>query len=51
MWKLLADFKAEYGIEVNYDTYDSTEVVEARLLALEAVQRSAPERQIDAQKT
>jgi putrescine transport system substrate-binding protein len=29
----IADFEAEYGIEVNYDTYDSTEVVEARLLA------------------
>jgi putrescine transport system substrate-binding protein len=29
----IADFEAEYGIHVNYDTYDSTEVVEARLLA------------------
>jgi len=29
----IADFEAEFGIEVNYDTYDSTEVVEARLLA------------------
>ena len=29
----IADFEAEYGIKVNYDTYDSTEVVEARLLA------------------
>jgi putrescine transport system substrate-binding protein len=29
----IADFEREYGIEVNYDTYDSTEVVEARLLA------------------
>lgn len=29
----LANFEREYGIEVNYDTYDSTEVVEARLLA------------------
>lgn len=29
----IADFEAEYGIDVNYDTYDSTEVVEARLLA------------------
>jgi len=29
----VADFEAEYGIKVNYDTYDSTEVVEARLLA------------------
>jgi len=27
------DFEAEYGIEVNYDTYDSTEMAEARLLA------------------
>ena len=29
----IADFEAEYGIEVNYDTYDSTEMAEARLLA------------------
>ncbi len=29
----IADFEAEYGIKVNYDTYDSTEVAEARLLA------------------
>lgn len=29
----LADFEAEYGIAVNYDTYDSTAVVDARLLA------------------
>jgi len=29
----LADFEAEYGIKVNYDMYDSTEVVEAKLLA------------------
>lgn len=29
----LADFEAEYGIKVNYDVYDSTEVVEAKLLA------------------
>ena len=29
----IANFEAEFGIEVNYDTYDSTEVVEARLLA------------------
>ena len=27
------DFEAEYGIKVNYDTYDSTEMAEARLLA------------------
>ncbi len=29
----LADFEAEFGISVNYDTYDSTAVVDARLLA------------------
>ncbi|MGD8384031.1 MAG: polyamine ABC transporter substrate-binding protein [Lysobacterales bacterium] len=29
----LKNFEAEYGIKVNYDVYDSTEVVEARLLA------------------
>ena len=29
----IADFEAEYGIKVNYDVYDSTEVVEAKLLA------------------
>jgi putrescine transport system substrate-binding protein len=29
----LADFEAEYGIRVNYDLYDSTAVVDARLLA------------------
>jgi putrescine transport system substrate-binding protein len=29
----IANFEAEYGIEVNYDTYDSTEMAEARLLA------------------
>ena len=29
----IADFEAEYGIKVNYDTYDSTEMAEARLLA------------------
>ena len=29
----IANFEAEYGIEVNYDLYDSTEVVEAKLLA------------------
>jgi putrescine transport system substrate-binding protein len=27
------DFEREYGIKVNYDTYDSTEMAEARLLA------------------
>jgi putrescine transport system substrate-binding protein len=27
------NFEAEYGIKVNYDTYDSTEMAEARLLA------------------
>jgi putrescine transport system substrate-binding protein len=29
----LANFEKEYGIRVNYDVYDSTEVVEAKLLA------------------
>jgi putrescine transport system substrate-binding protein len=29
----IADFEKEYGIKVNYDTYDSTEMAEARLLA------------------
>jgi putrescine transport system substrate-binding protein len=29
----IADFEAEFGIEVNYDLYASTEVVEAKLLA------------------
>ncbi len=29
----LADFRAETGIRVNYDTYDATAVVEAKLLA------------------
>jgi putrescine transport system substrate-binding protein len=29
----LADFEAETGIRVNYDTYDSSEIVEAKLLA------------------
>lgn len=29
----LADFEAEHGIRVNYDLYDSTAVVDARLLA------------------
>jgi putrescine transport system substrate-binding protein len=29
----VADFEKEYGIKVNYDTYDSTEMAEARLLA------------------
>ena len=29
----IADFEREYGIDVNYDTYDSTEMAEARLLA------------------
>ncbi len=29
----LADFEAEYGIKVNYDVFDATAVVEARLLA------------------
>jgi putrescine transport system substrate-binding protein len=29
----IPDFEEEFGIEVNYDLYDSTEVVEAKLLA------------------
>jgi putrescine transport system substrate-binding protein len=29
----IEDFEVEYGIEVNYDLYDSTAVVDARLLA------------------
>lgn len=29
----IANFEKEYGIKVNYDVYDSTEVVEAKLLA------------------
>ena len=29
----IADFEKEYGIKVNFDTYDSTEMAEARLLA------------------
>jgi len=29
----IADFEAETGIKVNYDTYDSSEIVEAKLLA------------------
>jgi putrescine transport system substrate-binding protein len=29
----ISDFEAEYGIKVNYDLYDSTEIVEAKLLA------------------
>jgi putrescine transport system substrate-binding protein len=29
----IADFEREYGIKVNYDTYDSTEMDEVRLLA------------------
>ncbi len=29
----LSEFEGEFGIEVNYDLYDSTEVVEAKLLA------------------
>src|SRR3990172_12445393 len=28
----LADFEAETGIRVNYDTYESSEIVEAKLL-------------------
>jgi putrescine transport system substrate-binding protein len=29
----IANFEKEYGLKVNYDTYDSTEMAEARLLA------------------
>ncbi|SVB49827.1 uncharacterized protein METZ01_LOCUS202681 [marine metagenome] len=29
----IADFEAEFGIKVNYDVYDSTEIMEAKLLA------------------
>jgi putrescine transport system substrate-binding protein len=29
----ISNFEKEYGIKVNYDTYDSTEMAEARLLA------------------
>ncbi len=29
----IADFEAEFGIKVNYDEYDSSEIVEAKLLA------------------
>ena len=29
----IADFEAEYGIKVNYDIYDNTPLVEAKLLA------------------
>ncbi len=29
----IADFEAEFGIKINYDLYDSTEIVEAKLLA------------------
>lgn len=29
----LAAFEQEFGVEINYDTYDSSEVVEARLLS------------------
>ena len=29
----LADFEAEFGISVNYDLFDSTEIVDAKLLA------------------
>ena len=29
----IADFEKEFGIKVNYDLYDSTEVVESKLLA------------------
>ena len=29
----IRDFEEEYGIKVNYDEYDSSEIVEAKLLA------------------
>ena len=29
----IRDFEKEYGIKVNYDEYDSSEIVEAKLLA------------------
>lgn len=29
----ISDFEAEYGIKVNYDVYDSSEVVDAKLMA------------------
>ena len=29
----IKDFEEEYGIKVNYDEYDSSEIVEAKLLA------------------
>ncbi len=29
----LADFEREYGIRINYDTYDASEIVDAKLLA------------------
>ena len=31
--KVLDDFEAEFGITINYDTYDSSEIVDAKLLA------------------
>ena len=29
----IENFEEEYGIKVNYDTYDSSEIVEAKLLS------------------
>src|SRR5688572_25729234 len=29
----IANFEREYGIDVNYDVYDSSEIVDAKLLA------------------
>jgi putrescine transport system substrate-binding protein len=29
----LADFEKEYGVKINYDVYDSTEIVDAKLMA------------------
>ncbi len=31
--EVIAEFEAEYGIKINYDLYDSSEVVDAKLLA------------------
>jgi len=30
--QILVDFEQEYGVEVNYDTYDSSEMVDAKLM-------------------
>ena len=36
----ISNFAAEFGIKVNYDLYDSTEIVEAKLLAGQTAVRS-----------